>query len=191
MWCYWEYRCCWPFGIWLYEMSVLAIGLFKDRIWGRMFACWLVCLSLWKWSWSNYRRCLPTTYQRLFPRRTYGLTRSLLKTTQLTLLSIVISCTRTLPGWWFIMSCSRLLHALSLSLHSFASQLSFTQVQVQQNNDMFHQNRFIGHKLSSKKKSLHTFHMWTLISMHSTRQFPMNDCKKPSSFPCCFLSHII
>lgn len=138
-----------------------------------------------------HANCLPTTYQRLFPHRTYGLTRSLLKTTQLTLLSIVISCTGTLPGWWFIMSCSRLLHALSLSLHSFASQLSFTQVHVQQNNDMFHQNRFIGHKLSSKKKSLHTFHMWTLISMHSTRQFPMNDCKKPSSFPCCFLSHII
>lgn len=42
--------------------------------------------------------CLATTYQRLFPHRTYGLTRSLLKTTQLTLLSIVISCTRTLPG---------------------------------------------------------------------------------------------
>lgn len=45
-----------------------------------------------------HANCLPTTYQRLFPRRTYGLTRSLLKTTQLTLLSIVISCTGTLPG---------------------------------------------------------------------------------------------
>ena len=61
--------------------------------------------------------------------------------------------------------------------NGIAGKVMVSKLHKQRNNDKFHQNRFIGHKLSSKKVIAHFSHVNFSISMHSTGQFLVNDCK--------------